>query len=407
MDPQEKEKKGDRMRTVYERFRHNDRAMSSILDALFFLMLISIATVILFPSIMADRQYDAAEYTAVRDLDTHLLSSLLSSEAGSFDYQIDPLAIANLSIPNSSLTADPVDTMFGKQQHHRTYADLITEDILLGLGVVENGTYKSLNPVAQQHGPQTKQALRQYLDQKLGGRYEYNLEARWQPVKGFPVESQIIVGNMPPDDAIRQSAMLTLPLQKQVDKEEITQKLNDSYLEQTASYTNSTKAALYKEAFNSSITVASTSSATLITEMIFPADYLSSLLTADQNGGYMSYVTSPDNMGPTTEKKQDMLIAAYILNHSASTLLGQPRPIDPENMNNTIINTIETELIELNRDNIANVLKGQLNAQINSTVEDMVKSTDLNRTKGLRDEQMENIYNMVEPGNIEVVLSIW
>ncbi len=392
-----------------EMYINNEQAMSSIMDALFFLMMISIATVILFPSIMADRQYDAAEYTAVRDLDTHLLSSLLSSEVEAFEYQIDPLAMSNLSIPNSSLTANPMDTMFGKQQQHRTYSDLITEDILLGLGVARNGTYTPINPIAQQHGTQTEKVLKQYLDRKLGGRYEYNLDARWQPVKGYPVKSHLMIGNNPPDDAIRQSAMLTLPLSEKVDKKEITEKLNDSFLERTANYPNGTKSILYREAFNSSIKEASTTSATFITEMIFPADYLSSLLTVDQTCvGYMSYVRPPrNNQVPTTERGQDLLIAAYIMNHSATTLLGQPRPIDPENINNTIIDTIENELIETNRDNIASILKEQLNDQIDTTVETMAKSTELNETKSLRDKQIENICNQVEPGNIEVILSLW
>ena len=71
-------------------------AFSSTIDAMFFLVMISIAAILLMPAIMADNQYDAAGYTAIQEFDTHLLESLLSSSADDFEYEITPLYIHSM-----------------------------------------------------------------------------------------------------------------------------------------------------------------------------------------------------------------------------------------------------------------------------------------------------------------------
>ena len=201
-------------------------ALSSTIDAMFFLVMISVTAVLLMPSIMADNQYDAAGYTAIQEFDTHLLDSILSSSANEFEYEIEPLAVVNISIPSNSITQGPIKTLFGKEQNHRTFSDIVAESMALNLMMGTNGSAIYLNPIAKEHSASTEVMMQSYLDSKIGGRYNYRFEAHWYPVSGFSLGSDIIVGDTPPHDAIRQNAKLTLPITFVASKNDIFEIVN-------------------------------------------------------------------------------------------------------------------------------------------------------------------------------------
>ncbi|WP_135606710.1 hypothetical protein [Methanococcoides sp. NM1] len=380
----------------------DQRAFSSTADALFFLVLISIATVILMPSIMAERQYDAAAYTATQDFDKHLLSSLLNSNVDDFEYEITPLAITGITIPENALINDPINTMFGRQQHHRTFADMIAEDMVLTLAMDDNGTSRYINPIAQEHKEKTSDVIASYLDARIGGRYDYHLQANWEPVEDYPLKNSISVGITPPYNAIRQSSRITLPLNTRTSRDELFVNINDSMLEELHNSSNSTKFSAYHEAFNTTIEEASTSTAELITDIVFPSDYLRSLIRQDITQRTETvFISNPqdDNEDP------EMLIAEYILNYSMNTIYGSSSM--PAELNNSIISIIEKEIIERNQQNIATHLHNDMDQKINEAVSQMVNSTNINTTKELRDVQADEIYGKVNNGYVDITLSIW
>ncbi len=96
-------------------------------------MLISLAGVLLMPSMQAEKQYTAAGYVTSSELDIYLLESLLSCKLEDFEYEISPLSAVNISIPENSVVENPSHTLFGKEQKHRTFADLIAEYLALSL----------------------------------------------------------------------------------------------------------------------------------------------------------------------------------------------------------------------------------------------------------------------------------
>ncbi|SES81296.1 hypothetical protein SAMN04488587_1152 [Methanococcoides vulcani] len=380
----------------------DQRAFSSTADALFFLVLISIATVILMPSIMAERQYDAAAYTATQDFDKHLLSSLLNSNVDDFEYEITPLAITGITIPENALINDPINTMFGRQQHHRTFADMIAEDMVLTLAMNGNGTTRYINPIAQEHKEKTSDAIASYLDTRIGGRYDYHLQANWEPVEDYPLKNSISVGITPPYDAIRQSSRITLPLNTRTSRDELFVNINDSMLEELHNSSNTTKFSAYHEAFNNTIEEASTSTAELITDIVFPSDYLRSLIRQDITQSTETvFISNPHD----DKEDPEMLIAEYILNYSMKTIYGSSSM--PAELNNSIISIIEKEIIERNQQNIATHLHNDIDQKINETVSQMVNSTNISTTKELRDVQVDEIYRKVNNGYVDITLSIW
>src|SRR5659263_14490 len=71
---------------------------STVFDALFLLILISLAGVLLMPSLQAEKQYAASGYVISSELDTYMLESLLSCKLDDFEYEISPLSALNTSI---------------------------------------------------------------------------------------------------------------------------------------------------------------------------------------------------------------------------------------------------------------------------------------------------------------------
>ena len=120
---------------------------STVFDALLLLILISLAGVLLMPSLQAEKQYAAAGYVTSSELDTHMLESLLACKLDDFKYEISPLSALNISIPESSVVKNPSQTLFGKEQKHRTFADLTAEYLALSLKISSNGSNNSSSNV--------------------------------------------------------------------------------------------------------------------------------------------------------------------------------------------------------------------------------------------------------------------
>ena len=106
---------------------------STVFDALFLLVLVSLAGVLLMPSLQAEKQYVAAGYVTSSELDTYVLESLLSCKLDDFEYEITPLSALNISMPENSVVKNTSHTLFEKEQKHRTFADMIAEYLALFL----------------------------------------------------------------------------------------------------------------------------------------------------------------------------------------------------------------------------------------------------------------------------------
>ena len=209
---------------------------STVFDALFLLVLISLAGVLLMPSMQAEKQYSAAGYVTSSELDIYLLESLLSCKLEDFEYEISPLSALNISTPENSVVENPSHTLFAKEQKHRTFADLTAEYLALSLKISSNefslGPSFSLNPLAEDYSFQEAEAISAYLDQKAAGRFSYRFEAYWHPVEVFPMQSELIIGEEPPANAIRQSTKLSMPLYASTpSKDVLLACVNDSVLE--------------------------------------------------------------------------------------------------------------------------------------------------------------------------------
>jgi hypothetical protein len=381
---------------------------STVFDALFLLVLISLSGIILMPSLQADEQYVAASYVTSSELDAYLLESLLSCKLEDFEYDISPLSVVNVSVPKNSIVADPAHTLFGKELQHRTFADLTAEYLAISLRLQRNGSSVSLNPLAEDYSDQASETITAYLDRKAAGRFSYRFEAYWYPLEAFPMGSELIVGEEPPVDAIRQSAKLSMPLYAVApSRNPLLACVNDSILEAALNASDEEASKVLFQAFNASLDAAALEGAETAVELFLPSDYSGSVFgeEADESFETLLYGISENTGGGNSSSTEDEF-NAYL-----SDLLSTGLLLDSENYSeNTSIadlSQIEVLLVNSIRADIRAELEAEFSGEINETVYAITGAEDVSEAQVLRDSQLEAIYRQINSGGARVVLYLW
>lgn len=301
---------------ILDSLASEDSAYSTIIDALFLLIFISVAGVLLMPSLQTENQYTAAGYVSSSELNNYMLESLLSCKLKNFEYESSPLSVINVSIPENSVVKDPSRTLFGKEQKHRTFSDLVTEYLALSLQFSsENSNFNSnsnpefnsnfnstsnsnanlnfstnkniksneihsfaLNPLAKDYSSRYSEAISAYLDRKVAGRFSYRFEAYWYPVEAFPLGSELIIGEEPPANAFRQSAKLSMPLYVNTpSKDTLFACVNDSVLQTSLNSSDKKAKKILKQGFSNCLDSAAQAGADEILGLLFSSDYSGSI----------------------------------------------------------------------------------------------------------------------------------
>lgn len=383
-------------------------AYSTVFDALFLLVLISLSGVLLMPSLQTDEQYIAAGYVTSSELDSYLLESFLSCKLEDFEYEISPLSALNISVPENSVVESPAHTLFGKEQKHRTFADLTAEYLTISLTLSNNGSAVSLNPLAEDYSNQASETIAAYLDRKVAGRFSYRFEAYWHPVEAFPLESELIIGEEPPADAIRQSTKLSMPLYASApSKDALLACVNDSVLEASHNASEEEASTALFQAFNASLDAVALEGEETVIELLFPSDYLGSVFgeEADESFETLLYGVS-ENTGeensPSTEDEfnaylSDLLETGFTLNFET----------DSENASAAELSLLEALLADHIKEEIRAELEAEFSGEINETVYAILEAEDLSEAQALRDTELESIYRQINPGGARIVLYLW
>lgn len=378
---------------------------STVFDALFLLVLISLAGIVLMPSMQAEKQYYAAGYTTSSELDVYLLESLLSCKLEYFEYEISPLSALNLSIPENSVVENSSHSLFGKEQRHRTFADLVAEYLALSLKIRNDDSSVLLNPLAAEYSSRDEEAISVYLDQKSAGRFSYRFEAYWHPVEAFPVESQLIIGEEPPANAIRQSTKLSMPLYASTpSKAALLACVNDSVLEASLNSSDEEAGRILFNAFNSLLDAAALEGAEAVTELLFPSDYFGSVFGEETEESFQTMLYGvPEE---PVEGKSGEVFTAYFLD-----LLEAGFPVGseafPENASTADLSLLQDLITGYIKDEIRTELEAEFSGEINETVYSILEAENLQEARKLRDKQVESVYGQINPGGARIVLSFW
>jgi len=381
---------------------------STVFDALFLLVLISLSGIILMPSLQADEQYAAAGYVTSSELDTYLLESLLSCKLEDFGYEISPLSVVNISVPEDSIVESPAHTLFGKEQKHRTFADLTAEYLAISLMLQGKGSSLSLNPLAEDYSDQASETIASYLDKKAAGRFSYRFEAYWYPLEAFPMGSELIIGEEPPVDAVRQSTKLSMPLYaNSPSRDSLLVCVNDSILEASLNSSEEEDSTALFRAFNSSLDAAALEGAETAVYLLFPSDYSGSVFgeEADESFETLLYGVS-ENMDERNSSSTEDEFNAHIseLFETGFELYSEN---SSENSPAAELSQLKPILVDHFREDIRAELEAEFSGEINETVYAIVEAENLSEARNLRDSQIEAIYRQINPGGARIVFYLW
>lgn len=401
----------------------------TVFDALFLLVLISLAGILLMPSMQAEKQYYAAGYVTSSELDVYLLESLLSCKLEDFEYEISPLAALNISIPENSVVENSSHALFGKEQKHRTFADLVAEYLALSLAIsnkglksgsnnvsnfdskddsnnADNDSLVFINPFATDYSSRNAEVISAYMDQKAAGRFSYRFEAYWHPVEVFPVQSELIIGEEPPANTIRQSTKLSMPLYASTpSKTVLLAPVNDSVLEASLNSSDEEASNILFQAFNSSLDAAALEGAEVVTGMLFPSDYFGSGFGQENEESFQTLLYGVSE-NPVEKKSGEEAFAAYFLD-----LLEAGFPVDsvafPENASTADLSLLEDMMTEYVKSDIRSELEAEFSGEVNETVYSILEAENLSEAQTLRDAHIESVYRQINPGGARIVLSFW
>jgi len=179
--------------------------VSLLHDAVLFIVMVSLAGVALLPALRCNIAVETAvdshrEHTVDEALQTYLVS-----RADAFGYRfcgdiIDTVA-GQIGIQNTSngLYQSVSQWILGHEQHHKTYATLLVEDLgcqfHLPFTVLGTSRLNIFTTELDQH--LTKETNRFFLN-IFHGKYEYNLTAWWHPIRGIPFGGEFYDGSHPP-----------------------------------------------------------------------------------------------------------------------------------------------------------------------------------------------------------------
>jgi|GEM_PF-613509 len=188
------------------RFLRNTHGVSSMYDAVLFIVMVSLSGVILLPALQSNVAIKTSVDTHREHVADQALNTFLVSRVDKFSYKfcgdvIDDVA-GSLGIDNSSdgLYGLITNWILAREQIHKNYANLITEDLgcQLRLPFSVFGTNR-FNIFTGDLDRQLINDTNNFFSSYLGDKYLFNFTAWWHPIKGVPLGGEIYIGDHPPN----------------------------------------------------------------------------------------------------------------------------------------------------------------------------------------------------------------
>jgi len=188
-----------------QKFTKNTTAVSLLQDTLLFLVFISISAMILSPAVT---QTHSNNHSINKSNDEHvqeILQTLLRSTIKNYSYKtastyVDSFAegIGINTTQSDGLYTTLSNHVIGKQQYHKTIAQLITEQLATQYMIVLNHSILRCNPFSGDAQNQLIQLIETQLNSILPYQTSYNLTAIWEPIHGISFGGKITLGEPVP-----------------------------------------------------------------------------------------------------------------------------------------------------------------------------------------------------------------
>ena len=157
-------------------FYTDESGFSTTFDVLLFLVLISIAAVILLPTITGNIQVRSVIDSKSQSQSSLMLTTILNGRVDEFEYtpageQLDTIAEP---LNGSSVYVVGKKLILGRELRHKVFSDLAAEDAAAQWVIYHNGQRIQLNILLTNYTSSLDSEMKEYLDRQLGDRYSYN-----------------------------------------------------------------------------------------------------------------------------------------------------------------------------------------------------------------------------------------
>ncbi len=227
---------------------------STTFDILLFLVMISIAAIILLPEILGNTQVESALESKSQKQSSQTLFTLLNGRVDEFGYivagdQMDAIAIP-LNISNSSVYETGKKIIAGKEVRHKTFADIAAENAATQWVIYHNGTTIKLNFLMTNYTNSLDNVMKDHLERQIGDRYSYNLTVVWRPFVSVPVGGDVSIGEPAPENAYTESTYITMPYRVEFTRKRVEAIIDSNFNKSKFGNLSSSFDALKKNATN-------------------------------------------------------------------------------------------------------------------------------------------------------------
>lgn len=212
-------------------FYSDTRGFSTTIDVLIFLVLISIASVILLPTITGNIQVRSVMDSKSQSESSRMLATILNGRMDEFEYAVagEELDAIAGHVNDSSLYLAGKKLILGRELKHRTFADIAAEDAAAQWVIYQNRERIQLNFLLTNYTNGLESAMKKYLDGQIADRYSYNLTVVWRPVVNAPVGSDVRIGEHVPDNAFVETSHIAMPYDLDFSRARVEMIVDDNF----------------------------------------------------------------------------------------------------------------------------------------------------------------------------------
>jgi hypothetical protein len=200
---------------------------SSTMDAILFLSFVSIAALIISPVLIGNLQLLALIEKKSQVDASAILLTILNAKSDDFRYRFAGTQLTALD--SSSLIKQTSTLIAGRENKHKTFADLSAECLASQFYIYQGNSKFRLNIFTQECDVEIKRLISSYLDEQLGDRYFYCFEAKWRPFIGLPVGGEIKIGERIPSlqSIYMEKTTITMPYENVITREWVEKEINE------------------------------------------------------------------------------------------------------------------------------------------------------------------------------------
>ncbi|MDD3492172.1 MAG: hypothetical protein PHU95_02730 [Candidatus Thermoplasmatota archaeon] len=185
------------------------QGISAMQDALLFCVMVSISGALLIPAFTSTIHQDVLWERQQEEKANALLHQVMTCTVNEAGYLTAESLLDQLNVERQGLAKQVAEGMLGREQLHRTYADLCTECVACQF----RWSGRQINMLTRNFTESLQTLLDEFFEEQLDPGYGYNFTVVWRPIEGFDFGGVVCSGATVPStvDVFTAGARVALP----------------------------------------------------------------------------------------------------------------------------------------------------------------------------------------------------